>query len=303
MHGYDFKLGSDPEAFIWDTVGREFVGAHGLLEGTKSDPYHMGQGFYCQVDGMAAEFNTPVYPYEDELKHGIRQGLHLVNRQLDKVEKGRFKAMFIDYAFFTQAEIDRQPRSSFILGCDPDYNAITLGKNPTPELPDFFRTAGVHIHVSWTQGMDVNDPGHFLAGACLTRAYHLSMYGPPKLRQAFYGAPYSFRPKSYGVELRSTGSSYINGRQAHDLQTLIGHAFYLKGSIVSRAPTPEFITNVNNGLEYCIYKQQMRLLKLHREELRGYYTRAVAATNRMYDSSSDDKYITQATEEDMGEAA
>ena len=72
----NIKLGADPEKFV--SNGKEFVSAHGMIQGTKAKPFPVKDGA-VQVDGMAVEFN--IDPAED--KEAFLHNLQSVMSQLD----------------------------------------------------------------------------------------------------------------------------------------------------------------------------------------------------------------------------
>jgi hypothetical protein len=107
------------------------------------------------------------------------------------------------------------PAESKVLGCEPDFNAYTMQANPVPDAEVTYRTASGHIHIGWTEGMDVNDPGHL--EACQMLVKHLdasigllnAVFEPTNTRRDLYGKAGAFRPKSYGVEYRTLSNSWL----------------------------------------------------------------------------------------------
>ena len=62
-------IGADPEIFVTNKDGR-FRSAHGLVPGTKTEPFRVNNGA-VQVDGMALEFNIDPVETEDDFVTNI----------------------------------------------------------------------------------------------------------------------------------------------------------------------------------------------------------------------------------------
>jgi hypothetical protein len=61
------------------------------------------------------------------------------------------------------------PPESLVLGCDPDFNAVTGEPNPPPNASSLMRTAGGHIHVGGFKTEDLSNPFHFRLCRKLTK--------------------------------------------------------------------------------------------------------------------------------------
>ncbi len=209
-------FGADPEVFIFDNLEQEFVPSNGLVLGTKEEPYHMGHGYYCQKDGLAAEFNTPKCKGPYTLYRSVNTGLRKLQAHIDRAsgEPNRYSLKQKSIVLFSDKALERAAESDFILGCDPDFDAASLCANETPSMPNYFRTAGAHIHIGWGDNINVEDKGHFASCAVVVQKImsHGDLfkmrYGRASydnyVRSLFYGSRLSFRPKSYGVEIRGT---------------------------------------------------------------------------------------------------
>lgn len=207
------RLGADPEIFLRDKYLKEFVSAHDLFPGTKKEPFKLDRGA-VQVDGTAVEYNIdPVDNLADWLKNHevvqiqIKEMLHKANPDLELV--------FKPWAVFDSDYFSILPLSCKLLGCDPDYGRDGKEKVPTADLQHSpMRTAAAHVHIGWRDGGDPLEENHFKK--CLNTALLFEKapgFQPStnteKLRIQYYGAPPSFRPKSYGVELRSPSNRWI----------------------------------------------------------------------------------------------
>lgn len=211
MTTLNIMVGCDPELFV--KRNGKYVSGHGLIEGDKVNPFKV-EGGAVQVDGMALEFN--IDPSADE--EGFITNIETVMKHL--------AAMVPDYelradpvATFTKKYMSTQPEEALELGCDPDFNAWDEGQaNPRPDGNVNFRTGGGHVHIGWTEGMDINDPDHREAAMMLARELDLYL-GLPSLfwdnndkRRSMYGRAGAYRVKSYGMEYRSLSNAWVGNR-------------------------------------------------------------------------------------------
>lgn len=207
----EFKIGADPEFFLLDKETGKHVSAHGMIKGDKANPQKV-EGGAVQVDGMALEFNIDPVNTAEEFVSSIQ----LVLGQLREMIDERYEFSFVPVAHFGKEYIDAQPKKAKELGCDPDYNAYTGEPNPVPNGDLGFRTASGHIHIGWTEGMSVTDPGHFEAARMLTKQFDYSLavgallWDRDRTRAEMYGKPGAFRPKPYGMEYRVLSNAWVN---------------------------------------------------------------------------------------------
>lgn len=205
----EFLIGADPEFFV--KKDGQFVSAHGLIEGTKADPVKVDGGA-IQVDGVALEFNIdPASTFKE-----FNTNIDNVLRQLRERVPAEYEFVFEPVAHFTEQYIAELPLEARRLGCDPDFNAWDQGKaNPTPNAGKPFRTASGHIHIGWTDGMDILDPEHLDACMMMVKQLdtYIGAYSPiwdrDNTRRELYGKAGAFRPKSYGVEYRVMSNAWL----------------------------------------------------------------------------------------------
>lgn len=215
----NWKIGADPELFLVNKNGSFYsaYNAYGKeIKGDKAKPEPTDYGG-LQVDGMAVEFN--IHPAETCQEFDER-----IQAALDDIKK-RFPDKRIthkSYYEFSPSWLKKQPEEAVLLGCDPDYSAWVdhggkLKANPRPEETTVIRTAGGHVHVGWTEGMEPFDPQHttLAAEACrqldaslipwsnLNDTYHTQRFQSP------YGGYGRMRPKPYGVEYRTLSNFWI----------------------------------------------------------------------------------------------
>jgi hypothetical protein len=220
INGNDFFIGCDPEVFVVNKEG-QFVGAHGLIPGTKTEPFKVKNGM-VQVDGMALEFG--VDPCENKREFIFK--VNSVKSTLKKMLPKGYDLAVVPVAVFSDEEMARAPAEALELGCDPDYNGYTGRLNKAPKLANpNMRSAGGHVHTGWGSGFDRLDPGFIMN--CAALAVELDYYlGAASLawdkdntRRSIYGAAGAFRPKPYGMEYRSLSNQWLTSDE------LIGFVF------------------------------------------------------------------------------
>lgn len=206
-------LGADPELFL--TIGGKFISAAGLFPGTKNEPFKIDKGA-VQVDGNALEFNIDPATSEDEFNHHFEVVLKQLDGMVKLVDKD-IKMEFTPIAEFDKEDWNRIPESAKELGCSPDYN-INGQENPNPSDKIYnipVRTAAGHIHIGWGNHLDISTgTSHFEDCIYVAKKFHVSGLFKPETdeehkRLEYYGMHGSFRPKPYGVELRSPSNRWV----------------------------------------------------------------------------------------------
>lgn len=210
----ELLIGCDPETFVRKIGKKQFHSAHGLIPGDKKNPYKVDKGA-VQVDGMALEFNIDPAKNEQEFIANIKGVMGIMASMVPEYE-----LVANPVAVFTPAHLKKQPKEALELGCEPDFNAWYDGAaNPRPNGEVNFRTGAGHVHIGWTNGVDINDPGH--REACIMVAkqldYYLGLgslvYDTDTKRRTLYGAPGAFRPKPYGVEYRVLSNAWLRSEE------------------------------------------------------------------------------------------
>lgn len=204
-------FGCDPELFITNAKG-DFVSAHDAIPGTKLKPFDLPDGM-MQVDGMAIEFG--IKPTDD--KHQFISRLGRVRREVDtRLATKGLKTVVKPSVTFKKNIFDKSPDTAKELGCNPDYNAYTGRTNPVPKpKTESFRTAGGHIHIGWTNGVDPLRPEHFEVCRIVIKMmdYYLGvasvLFDGDTERRSLYGAAGAFRPTHYGCEYRSLSCAWL----------------------------------------------------------------------------------------------
>lgn len=204
----DITVGCDPELFV--TKDGKFRSAHGLVPGTKKEPFKVINGA-VQVDGMALEYNIDPVDNADDFV-GFNQS---VLKQLKDMIPVGYEFAVVPSCKFNGNHFRAQPDEAKELGCEPDYNAYTGETNPRPDNTTTMRTASGHIHIGFCEESDPYGDAHMTR--CATLVKQLDCYlGLPSLlfdgdvkRRKMYGAAGAFRPKPYGVEYRVLSNAWL----------------------------------------------------------------------------------------------
>jgi hypothetical protein len=241
INGMEFLLGCDPEVFVKNSKG-EFVSAHGLIPGTKENPLKVRNGM-VQVDGMALEFGVDPCATKEEFIYRIRDVLMQLQAMLPEGHELALSSI----ALFSDEVMAAQPEEALELGCDPDYSAYTMDKNPRPTLPNKnLRSAGGHVHIGWGSNFPVYSEEHIRACAALAAELDYFLGAPSlawdkdALRRSIYGAAGAFRPKPYGMEYRSASNQWLKSDE------LIGFVYDTTISAIESVITPKKTIGVKN---------------------------------------------------------
>lgn len=202
-------LGADPELFVTNAEGKP-RSAHGLVPGTKEEPYKVNKGA-VQVDGMALEFNIDPAATEQEFVDNIAE----VMRNLRALVSDKYDFLIKPSVRFNGNHMRVQPEEAKELGCSPDFNVYTMADNPRPNGATTLRTASGHIHIGFTEGQKIDDPDFLTRCATLTK--HLDVFlGLPSLkwdkdatRRQLYGRAGTIRVKPYGLEYRVLSNMWL----------------------------------------------------------------------------------------------
>lgn len=208
-------IGADPEMFVFNPTDGAFVSAHGMIPGTKYEPYEVEHGA-VQVDGLAAEFNIKPAANLGEFLTNLTS----VRKQLEEMiheSNPDFQLVATPTAKFHPQYFADLPLESKILGCDPDFNAWT-GEMQQPNEGDIerpIRAAGGHIHIGWTKDADPESAEMMNDSMIITKQLDCSLYllsflwDSDKVRRKMYGAVGSFRAKPYGCEYRTLSNAWL----------------------------------------------------------------------------------------------
>lgn len=205
-------IGTDPEVFLRHKFTKQFVsvGEGDRFPGTKDEPFKLDRGA-MQVDGHALEFNTDPVSTEDDFVEVVNHVFNQVKGYVEAVDPN-LEIVLEPVAHFNPEYFEYLPITSKVLGCTPDFSAVTGKKLDAPDISEKpIRTSSGHIHIGWTKDEDAFDETEFKKRFVLANRitpYLLKVaegWETPasKERRNYYGREGAFRPKSYGVELRA----------------------------------------------------------------------------------------------------
>ena len=251
INGTEFTIGADPEVFVIDTKTKRFIGAHGMITGTKRHPTYL-PGTMCQgqVDGMALEFNTPPTSWSDAFSRSVSRGKKGLN---SSIEHNGMRIVVQPTVEFDDEEWERAPEVAKILGCEHDYCAwggIYVNKPPNANVS--FRTGAGHIHTGWGKGFDFTDEFKEICAALVREQDSLNgvaslLYDQDTKRRELYGKAGAFRPKNYGVEYRTLSNSWVRNKALSEYvarRTFQAVRNMMNGNLI-QTPEVEEIINSN----------------------------------------------------------
>lgn len=213
----NLKFGCDPELWVVDKHGK-VVPAFGLIPGSKEEPHSVDNGA-IQVDGLAVEFNIHPVETREEWLHNIKSVRGTLLNYV-KENNPEYELSANPIAHFDPTEFKTYPISARILGCDPDWNS--KGRpNRSPSRTLFskpLRTTSGHIHIGFCEDVDRNHPEHFEKCRALAQRISDRLAQPVTEeeieRLKYYGMDGSFRPKTYGVEVRSFSNRWLESDES-----------------------------------------------------------------------------------------
>ena len=207
----EILIGCDPEVFMMQD-GR-YVCAHNAIPGDKANPHKVDKGA-VQVDGMALEFNIDPASTAEEFVENINTVMATLRSMVPGYEL--VATPVAEFGAEYMQQIAKEAPEALILGCEPDFNAWNGGKpNPKPDGERTFRTGAGHIHIGWTNGVDINDPDHLEACMMMVKQLDRSLalasilWDDDTQRRTMYGQLGCFRPKPYGVEYRVLSNAWV----------------------------------------------------------------------------------------------
>jgi hypothetical protein len=198
-------IGADPEIFLG--VGGKFICAHGMIPGTKDQPFPVNRGA-VQVDGVAVEFNiAPASSFKE-----FRTNLKTVQKELKSLLPGATQ-----FLRRVTVPIDRKkvPEEALVIGCTSDIDAYTGEMNDSPPAESDFRSVGGHIHIGGFFEEGEREVSKYLKSLILCRLLdkNLGVYSllwdRDTERRKLYGKAGACRLKSFGVEYRTLSNAWL----------------------------------------------------------------------------------------------
>lgn len=207
-------IGCDPEIFL--TKDGKAISAHGLIKGTKYEPFNVDRGA-VQVDGTALEFNIQPANTVDIFCFSIKSVMASLRSMVPE-----YNFDFNSSRTYPKDYFDSLPKEAKELGCEPDYNAWTMSINPSPDPRSTFRTIAGHVHLGWL-AEPADEEEHFYD--CIEFVKQLDYcIGVPSIiidnsdtsreRRKLYGKAGSFRPRpNYGLEYRVLSPFWLTSEE------------------------------------------------------------------------------------------
>ncbi|UIW10515.1 COOH.NH2 ligase [Aeromonas phage BUCT695] len=261
-------LGSDPEIFVFNPENRKITSAAGLLGCNKWDKKFVADDVRIQEDNVLIEFDINPHTNFDAFNSNMQKGIDLCYEEAGKV--GLSLAEGISSHIFTDEEIRSFHASALEFGCEPDYNALTGMRNPKPAAADAgLRTAGGHIHIGFTDVVDVNAETQKILGVMCD--YYL---GLPSLlldnddrRRELYGKAGSCRFKDYGIEYRTLSNFWVtradNRRWAWDQANKAFNAMSSKQfSELLAMADPDLVQTIINTNNKALAEEYVRMMEI-----------------------------------------
>ena len=250
-------IGADPEVFV--RQNGVVVSGYGLIPGTKNRPHPVPNGA-VQVDGMALEFNITPAASSEEFVSNIVSVLSILRAMVPKHE-----LVLEAVAKFDKKYLDKQPEDAVRLGCDPDFNAYKLRRNPPPDQRKPFRTAAGHVHIGWTKGIDIYDPRHIKDCAKIVKNLDIVLGVPSvifdnqKERRELYGKAGAFRPKPYGVEYRVLSNKWLQSIEL--IKFIYSTTFKTVNNLFDGTDLTKIITYADECINTSNKKMAIRIIK------------------------------------------
>lgn len=197
-------LGADPEIFVGEgELVRSIIGKIG---GTKENPNPLpiGDGFAVQEDNVALEFNIPPSGSKEAFSNNLQDAL----QYLETTMKDRYNYNFVRQSAVSFPDEELEDHRAWVFGCEPDFNAWTLRRNPRPKAKDKkLRSCGGHVHVGYKLTDDQKIELVRMLDLCLGVPSTLMDNG--EARKELYGKRGAFRDKPYGLEYRTLSNFWV----------------------------------------------------------------------------------------------
>lgn len=202
-----FLIGCDPELFLVDAAGA-FKSSIGLIGGSKDFPrplHELGDGYAVQEDNVAVEFNTPPAESAEQFNTFVSRTIEYLQEYVNNMAGLTFSKE--SAAIFPNSELENPMALNF--GCDPDYNAWTMKRNPRPKaINAALRSCGGHVHVGY-KFVDVKQASTLIKLMDKYLGIPSVLMDTGELRKELYGKHGACRFKPYGVEYRVLSNFWI----------------------------------------------------------------------------------------------
>lgn len=200
----NFSLGSDCELFIFDNEKQEVVNAKKYVKGSKHKPYNFDKSspFWCtSLDNASAEFNIPPCTSAKEFSAALEKCIQYISSTLPE----NMCVIHTPAVYFNPNQL--RTRESRMFGCESDFSAYTLRRNPRPEgTSTNLRTCCTHVHMKY-DNMRFEQAAEWIKAMDLFLGIPGLLIEPENERRRLYGTLGSFR---FGntVEYRAMSSYF-----------------------------------------------------------------------------------------------
>lgn len=202
------QIGTDTEEFI--VCNGEIIASCGLIGGDKKFPVKIRNG-NMQEDNVLVEYAVDPCSTEDEFCEKISD----VRSQVKEFLWNRRMSTVVQSSHDYEIEyLQMLGLPAVTMGCDPDYNAWTGAMNPSPNPYQSLRTAGGHVHFSYTEHGVLPCPDKDITARIIQMMdYVLGNWSlsldKDNRRRTMYGKAGAFRFKEYGGEYRTLSNFWI----------------------------------------------------------------------------------------------
>ena len=229
-----YLIGIDPEVFVVNKKSKDIVPSIGLIGGSKHFPMKVNKGA-LQEDNVMAEFNIDPAGSLKEFNENIEEVLGHLDARLATTGHEYDKTFKTSHDFSSK---DLKDPQALQFGCDPDFNAYTLDKNPIidPKMVGNFRMCGGHIHLGFPEA-DSHPMVRVFAARWMDILVGapLSKLDPDSVRKNFYGKAGNFRIKDYGIEYRTPSNFWLSSK---NLIEFVWHSSILAATRAVRLESP-----------------------------------------------------------------
>jgi hypothetical protein len=190
------QVGTDSELFAVDPEGMCIPAPLFHDEGKGQAPIHW--------DNACLEVAMPPADTEDRFVDVVQQWKRLVEYA---ITKHNLTPSWVPHTWIPEDYLnDSRVKHA---GCDPDFNVYTGTRNPRPKLNSPLRVAGGHVHISYDGPKDPATHRMIVTGFESLHGTVGVLHDPSAIRSTLYGKAGSYRPKPYGLELRSPSTWWL----------------------------------------------------------------------------------------------
>lgn len=263
----NLMIGSDPELFTRNGDGKVSSVA-GLLGADKYHKKEYSEDVRIQEDNVLIEFDinphTSFDTFDDNMSRGIKA--------CEDVAKSVGNDVDLDICshVFTEEELKTFHKDAFLFGCEPDFNALNGSVNQKPSSVDIgLRTAGGHIHIGYSDAMEVTQQNQSLVGVLCD--YYMGMpailLDSDDRRKELYGKAGACRYKNYGIEYRVLSNFWVTKKETRKWawdQALKAFGMVTDDNFMTLFSiiNPEEVQRVINANDKAMAEQYIKLMEI-----------------------------------------